>query len=66
MHGHKNESTMQRNISYGEMVELQNKFEEEEARLGIVFTDEEIREEAMFDFIGQYIDGIDCPEIHVA
>lgn len=57
---------MQRNISYGEIAELQNMFEEEEARLGIVFTDEEVREESMLDFIGQYIDGIDCPEIHVA
>ncbi len=50
----------ERNISYGELAELQDMFEEQTA--GIQMDDEQYNE-CMFDFIDQYIHGNDMPEV---
>ena len=55
----------QRNISYAELVALQNLFYEQVERDGIIFPNEEIEQECLFDFQQQYIDGDDEPQINV-
>jgi len=53
----------QRNISYGELAELENMFNEQIKEFNIGFECEEERQEALFDFIQQYINGNDDPKI---
>lgn len=53
----------QRNVSYGELAELNNKFNEQIKEFNIGFECEEERQEALFDFIQQYINGNDDPKI---
>lgn len=53
----------QRDVSYGELVELENMFNEQVKKFNIGFECEEERQEALFDFIQQYIDGNDNPQI---
>ena len=55
----------QRNISYGELAELERMFNEQVAARGVVFEDENDRNEALFDFYQQYIDGDDKPQLRI-
>jgi len=54
----------QRSISWGELNELQVLFDEQVISQGIIFPDDEIRDEALFDFVDQYINGCDYPEVN--
>lgn len=54
----------QRNVSYGELVELENSFNEQVKTLHISFDSKEERDEALFDFTQQYINGNDAPRIN--
>jgi len=63
--GQGSEGSSQRNVSYGELAELENLFEEQIKERGIEFTNDEQMEEARFDFIQQFIDGNDNPVIHI-
>ena len=54
---------LQRDVSYGELVELENLFNEQVKKFNIGFECEEERDEALIDFIQQYIDGNDNPQI---
>lgn len=51
----------QRNVSYGEIIALENEFDAQAD--GIEFESEDARDECLSDFIQQYIDGDDNPEI---
>ena len=55
----------QRDVSYGELVALQELFYQQVEERGIQFPDEEIEQECLFDFQQQYIDGNDDPVINV-
>ena len=55
----------QRSVSYGEIMELENIFDEQVNEKHVVFKDPEERDEALFDFIQQYIDGDDDPQLNV-
>ena len=57
--------TEQRSISYGEIVELQSMFDAQVEGKHIIWENDEQLEQALFDFIQQYIDGNDTPEIRV-
>ena len=52
-----------RDVSYGELVELENLFNEKVKEHHIDFESDEERQESLFDFIQQYINGNDAPEI---
>lgn len=54
----------QRNVSYGELAELENMFIEQVNELRIYFESKEEWDEAHFDFIQQYIDGNDDPQVN--
>ena len=54
----------QRDISYGEIVALQQEFETQLDERGVVFDNDEDYDEAFFDFEQQYIDGDDDPQIN--
>jgi len=54
----------QRNISYGELAALQELFDQQVEEFNIGFECDEEREEALFDFVQQYINGNDDPQIH--
>ncbi len=54
----------QRNISEGEIVALQELFDQQVEEFNIGFECDEEREEALFDFVQQYINGNDDPQIH--
>ncbi len=54
----------QRNVSYGELAELEKMFKEQVKTLRICFESKEERDEALFDFIQQYIDGNDDPQVN--
>ncbi len=54
----------QRNVSCGELVELENKFNEQVEKFQISFDSEEERQEALSDFTQQYINGNDDPQIN--
>lgn len=56
----------QRDISYGELVALQQEFEAQLDENGVVFDDDESYEEALGDFIQQYIDGNDNPTLDLS
>lgn len=56
----------QRDISYGELVALQQEFEAQLDENGVIFDDEDSYEEALSDFIQQYIDGNDNPMIDLS
>lgn len=53
----------QRDVSYGELVALQQEFETQLDENGVIFDDDESYDEALNDFIQQYIDGDDDPQI---
>lgn len=55
----------QRDISYGELAELGNLFEKQLLEKGITLCDDEYRQEALFDFIDQYQNGNDNPELRL-
>lgn len=59
------EGAEQRSVSYGELAELENMFNEQIKKRHIKFEDEEKCSEALFDFIQQYIDGDDNPQVRV-
>ena len=54
----------QRDISYGELAALSDEFETQLDEHDVIFDDEEDRDEAFFDFVQQYIDGDDDPQIN--
>ena len=54
----------QRDISYGELAALQELFDQQVEEFNIGFECDEEREEALFDFVQQYINGNDDPQIH--
>ena len=56
----------QRDISYGELVALQQEFEAQLDENGVIFDDDESYEQALGDFIQQYIDGDDNPMIDLS
>ena len=56
----------QRDISYGELVALQQEFETQLDENGVIFDDEDSYEGALSDFIQQYIDGNDNPMIDLS
>lgn len=55
----------QRDVSYGELAALDEEFDRQVNERGITFPDEEVEQECLFDFVQQYIDGNDNPEIQV-
>lgn len=54
----------QRDVSYGELAELENIFNEQVKKFRINFDSKEERDEALFDFTQQYINGNDDPRIY--
>ncbi len=54
----------QRDISYGELAALQELFDQQVDEFNIGFECEEEQQEALFDFVQQYINGNDDPQIH--
>lgn len=54
---------VQRDVSYGELAELENMFNEQVKKFRINFDSKEERDEALFDFTQQYINGNDDPKI---
>ena len=55
----------QRDVSYGELVALDEEFERQVKEKHIAFPDWEIEEECHIDFVQQYIDGDDDPQINI-
>ena len=55
----------QRSVSYGELAELESMFNDQVEKRHIVFGDTEESTEALFDFIQQYIEGNDNPQVNV-
>ena len=55
----------QRDVSYGELAALDEEFEKQVKERNIVFPDPEIEEQCHFDFVQQYIDGDDDPQINI-
>lgn len=55
----------QRDISYGELAELGDLFEKQLLEKGITLCDDEYRQEALLDFIDQYQNGNDKPEVNL-
>ncbi len=53
----------QRDISYGELAALEQLFDEQVEEFNVSFECEEERQDALFDFVQQYIDGNDDPQI---
>ncbi len=53
----------QRRVSYKELIELGNLFNEQVNKYRIDFDSHEDRQEALFDFILQYINGNNDPQI---
>lgn len=58
------EGRAQRSISYGMCNVLQNEFDKQVRQKKIKFDSEEEESEAAFDFIQQYIEGNDNPQVH--
>lgn len=56
---------MQRDISYSEVMQLEADFNRQCADRHIVFNDEEIEQQALCDFIDQYINGDDEPFVRI-
>ena len=50
-------------ICYEEIAMLEQEFERQCKRLGITWLDEEVRNESLNDFIGQYEDGEKDPQV---
>lgn len=57
------EGEEQRDVSYGELAELEKMFYERIEAIGAVFPDEDVESECLFDYQQQYIDGSDSPVI---
>lgn len=53
----------QRDISYGELVALEVEFNKQVQEQGVTFHDDEYHQEALNDFIQQYQDGNDNPQL---
>lgn len=56
---------MERSVSYGELACLENLFDEQLRDMKVALADEEYRTEALNDFIDQYIQGNDNPEVRL-
>lgn len=54
---------MERQPSYGEFIMLSNMFDKQCEEMGVVWDNPEVKDEAYFDFCGQWIEGIDEPEV---
>lgn len=54
---------MERDVSYGELAALGDMFEQEVRQRNVSFPCDEIREQALLDFIQQYQEGNDNPHI---
>lgn len=54
---------MEREISYGEIAYLQTEFNRQCEKLGVVWDDMEVKQEALNEFIRDYEDGNDNPEV---
>ena len=52
-------------ISYGEIAVLGHEFDKQCEELGIEWIDEDVKEECFNDFISQYEDGNDEPEVRL-
>lgn len=52
----------QRNVSYGELAMLEDRFDQITANVN--FPDDEIRNECLFDYISQFINGIE-PQVRL-
>lgn len=50
-------------ISYGEIAELTNVFDEQCKELGIVWIDEEVEEQAFGQFVSDYENGDENPQV---
>lgn len=55
----------QRDVSYGELIALDEEFERQVKERYIEFPDSEIEEQCHLDFVQQYIDGDDDPQINI-
>ena len=55
----------QRQVSYDKLVALDEEFERQVKEKNIVFPNPEIEQECRFDFVQQYIDGDDNPQIRI-
>lgn len=56
---------MEREVSYGELVTLQNEFDKQLAKSGYKLHDKEYLDEAYNDFVQQYMNGEDNPQIQL-
>ena len=56
---------MERSVSYGELAMLEYLFGRQMLNLKLDFADEEYRAEALNDFIDQYVNGNDNPEVRL-
>ena len=54
-----------RDISYAELAWLGNEFDKQVEEQGVVFHDDEYREEALMDFVRQYEEGDDNPKLQL-
>lgn len=54
---------MKTDLSYSELVSIENDFEVRCKEMGVKWLDNEVRQEALMDFCQQYIDGVDEPEV---
>lgn len=56
---------IERDVDYGELCALDEEFERQVKEKNIVFPNPEIAQECRFDFVQQYIDGDDNPQIRI-
>ena len=56
---------MKRQVSYGELAWLGYEFEQKLKAKGITLCDDDYRTEALMDFVSQYEDGNDEPELNL-
>lgn len=54
---------MDRELSYGTLVWLGTEFDKQCKKIGIMWTDGDVRNEAYLDFCEQWQDGEDYPEV---
>jgi len=50
-------------ISYGEIIKLETMFNEQCDSNGVVWTDDEVRDEALSQFICDYENGVEEPQV---
>ena len=56
---------MKRQVSYGELAWLGQDFEHKLMKQGVTLCDEDYKTEAFMDFVSQYEDGNDSPELNL-